>query len=89
MVSNEVINQNDTRVVVNKGLTASRDKAGFLKLRGDNDTSPFSESVGSKQVIKESMPSQKHIPFIHFITKGTYWFMDNHICSTFYNKIPK
>ena len=68
MISNEVTNQNDTRMIINKGLTASRDKNGGLKLRGGNESSPLLDSVDSKQVIKELMSSQKYLPFTHFLT---------------------
>ena len=68
MISNEITNQNDTRMVVNKGLTASQDKKGNLQLRGGNQSSPLLDSVDSKQVIKELMSSQKYVPFTHFLT---------------------
>ena len=67
-VSNEVINQNGTRMVVNKGLTASRDKADVLKLRGVNDKSSLLDSVDCTQVIEELMSSQKYLPFTDFLT---------------------
>ena len=46
-VANEVTNQNDTRMVVNKGLTTNRDKNHRLKPRGSNDTSLLLDCVDS------------------------------------------
>ena len=67
MISNEVTNQNDTRMIINKGLTASRDKNGGLKLRGGNESSPLLDSVDSKQVINKLISSQKYIFLLHII----------------------
>ena len=68
MVSNEVTNQNDTRMIINKGLTARRDEYGDLKLGGGNESSPLLDSVDSKHVIKELTSSQKYLPFTRFFT---------------------
>ena len=68
MVANEVTNQNDTRMVVNKGLITNRDKARGLKLKGSNDASPLLSFVDSQQVIKELQSSQIYLTFTYFFT---------------------
>ena len=59
-------NNHDTRMVVNKGLTASNDESGGLSLRGGNKESPLLDSIYSKQVIKNLISSQKYFPFDFF-----------------------
>ena len=41
MATNLATNHHDTRMVVNKGLTVSRNKSGKLQLRGGSDGSPY------------------------------------------------
>ena len=45
MISNEVTNQNDTGIIINKGFIASRYKYGSLKLRGEDKSLPLLDSV--------------------------------------------
>ena len=64
-VCNEATNHSDTRMVINKGLTASKEESSGLKLRGGNDTSPLLDAIDSKQIIKQLMASQKYLSLIH------------------------
>ena len=68
MATNLATNHHDTRMVVNKGLTASRNEYSGLSLRGGSDESPLLDSIDSKQMIKNSMASQKYHPFDFFLT---------------------
>jgi hypothetical protein len=67
-MTNLATNKHDTRMVVNKGLTASQDESGGLNLRGGNNESPLLDAVDSKQMIKNLMSSQKYHPFDMFLT---------------------
>ena len=58
MMTNLATNNHDTRIVVGKGLTASKDESGGLTLRGGNKESPLLDSIDSKQVIKNLMAIQ-------------------------------
>ena len=55
-------------MVLNKGLTASKDESSGLNLRGGSNESPLLDSVDSKQMIKNLMSSQKYLPFNFFLT---------------------
>ena len=66
MMTNLATNNHDTRMVVNKGLTASKDESGGLTLRGGNKESPLLDSIDSKQIIKNLMASQNYYPFDFF-----------------------
>ena len=61
-------NKNDTRMVINKGLTASIYDPGGLSLRGCGNESALLGSVDSKQMIKNLMASQKYHQFDMFVT---------------------
>ena len=81
-VCNEATNHSDTRMVINKGLTASKEESSGLKLRGGSNTSPLLDSIDSKQVIKQLMASQKYHPFSHFFNfylqyEKTFWHKTN------------
>ena len=68
MLTNLDTNKHDTRMVLNKGLTASKDESSGLNLRGGSNESPLLDSVDSKQMIKNLMSSQKYLPFNFFLT---------------------
>ena len=85
---NLATNQHDSRIVVSKGLTASSDESIGLNLRGGNDSSPLSDSIDSKQMVKKLMSSQRYFPFdlfllftcnqrLHFGTKPIKEWIDN------------
>ena len=54
-MSNLVTNKHDSRMVVNKGLTASNDESIGLNLRGGNDSTSLLDSIDSEQMIKNLM----------------------------------
>ena len=66
MVINLATNNHDTRMVINKGLTASKNESEGLSLRGGNKDSALLDSIDSKQVIKNLMASQRYFPFDFF-----------------------
>ena len=68
LLTNLATNNHDTRMVVNKGLTASNDESGGLSLRGGNKESPLLDSIDSKQMIKNLMASQRYFPFDFFLS---------------------
>ena len=68
MMTNLATNQHDTRMVVNRGLTASKDESSGLNLRGGGDESALLDGVDSKQMIKNLMASQKYFPMDYFVT---------------------
>ena len=68
IMTNLATNNHDTRMVVNKGLTASKEESGGLTLRGVNKESALLDSIDSKQVIKNLMASQKYYPFDLFLS---------------------
>ena len=85
---NLATNKHDSRMVVNKGLTASKDESSGLSLRGGNESSALLDSIDSKQMIKNLMASQKYFPFdfflsytcnqrLHFGTKPIKEWIDN------------
>ena len=67
-MTNLATNKHDTRMVVNRGLTASQDESSGLNLRGGGNESPLLDAVDSKQMIKNLMSSQKYHPFDMFLT---------------------
>ena len=68
MMTNLATNQHDTRMVVNRGLTASKNESSGLNLRGGGDESALLDGVDSKQMIKNLMASQKYFPMDYFVT---------------------
>ena len=66
MLINLSVNHQDTRMLLNRGLTASSDKSGGLGLRTKND-SVLLESIDSKQMMKNLSVAQKFIKNDFFI----------------------
>ena len=60
-MTNLSVNHQDSRIVLNRGLTVSEDKQNNgLALRGSNDTSLLG-SIDSKQMVKNLSSSQRYI----------------------------
>jgi predicted GIY-YIG superfamily endonuclease len=72
VMANMAASQQDTRLVINRGLTVGKDKYGSLGVRGSNDSSLLG-SVDSKQMVKNLCSSQKKVQWTHFLT-----FTSNH-----------
>ena len=68
MMTNLAANKHDMQMVVNKGLTASRDKSGGLSIHGGGNDYDILESVDSKQMITFLMARQKYHQFDMFVT---------------------
>ena len=66
-LTNLSINHQDTRIVLNRGLTAAGDESGGLGLRGKGD-SALLESIDSKQMVKNLCSSQKYHKMDFFLT---------------------
>ena len=49
MLTNLATNKHDTWMVLNKGLTASKDQSSGLNLRGSSNDSPLLDSIDSKK----------------------------------------
>ena len=67
VMSNLSATYNDTRMVMNRGLTVVDDKYGGLGVRGREDSS-FLGSVDSKQKVKNLCTLQKYVGWMHFLT---------------------
>jgi predicted GIY-YIG superfamily endonuclease len=67
VLANMAASQNDTRLVINRGLTVGKDKYGSLGVRGCNDSSLLG-SVDSKQMVKNLCSSQKYVSWSYFLT---------------------
>ena len=67
MLTNASANHEDTRLILNRGLTVGVDKTGGLGLRGKGDSSLL-ESVDNKQMVRNLCMSQKYIGWDHFLT---------------------
>ena len=58
-MANLAVSQNDTRLIINRGLAVSKEKYGNLGVRGGNGDSSLLGSVDSKQMVKNLCSSQK------------------------------
>ena len=67
MLTNASANHEDTRLILNRGLTVGDDKTGGLGLRGKGDSSLL-ESVDNKQMVRNLCMSQKYVQWDHFLT---------------------
>ena len=67
VMANMAASQSDTRMVINRGLTTSKDKYGNLGVRSTNDSSLLG-TVDSKQMVKNLCTSQKYIKWDYFLT---------------------
>ena len=67
MLTNLTANHEDTRLIVNRGLTVGEDKTGGLALRGKGD-SALLESVDNKEMVRNLCFSQKYHAWDHFLT---------------------
>ena len=67
MLTNLTANHEDTRLIVNRGLTVGDDKTGGLALRGKGD-SALLESVDNKEMVRKLCFSQKYHAWDHFLT---------------------
>jgi predicted GIY-YIG superfamily endonuclease len=67
MLTNASANHEDTRLILNRGLTIGNDKTGGLGLRGKGDSSLL-ESVDNKQMVRNLCMSQKYVQWDHFLT---------------------
>ena len=66
MTANLAATQSDTRLIIDRGLTFSKDNNN-IKLRGSND-SELLGSVDSKEMVKNLCTSQSHIKWSYFLT---------------------
>jgi hypothetical protein len=66
-VTNLSANHFDSRIAMNKGLTAGDDEFGGLGLRSGKD-SPLLGSIDSKQMVKNLAASQKWLEMDYFLT---------------------
>lgn len=66
-LTNLAANHCDTRIMLNRGLTAAKDESGGLGLRGKGD-SGLLESIDSKQMVKNLCASQKYHSMDYFLT---------------------
>ena len=67
MLTNLTANHEDTRLIVNRGLTVGEDKTGGLALRGKGD-SALLESIDNKEMVRNLCFSQKYHAWDHFLT---------------------
>ena len=67
VMANLAASHNDTRMIINRGLTISDDNDGNLGVRGCGDSSILG-SIDSKQMVKNLCTSQKHISWSYFLT---------------------
>ena len=65
-LSNLTLNHEDTRIVLNHGLTVDSNAANNIGVRCKHDASLF-ESIDSKQVVKNLCASQKYTKFDFFL----------------------
>ena len=68
MLTNLATNKHNTGMVLNEGLSTSKEKSPDLNLCGDNKTSPLLDSIDSKKRIKNLMASQKYHKLDVFLT---------------------
>ena len=68
IMANLAASQNDTRLVINRGLTVAKDKYGNLGVRGGSGDSSLLGSVDSKQMVKNLCSSQKKTSWSFFLT---------------------
>ena len=61
ILTNLAANHEDTRLILNRGLTVADDVKGGLGLRGKGDSSLL-ESIDNKQMVKNLCFSQKYHP---------------------------
>ena len=67
MLTNVSANHEDTRMILNRGLTIGEDKKGGLGLRCKGDSSLL-ESVDNKEMVRNLCISQKYVGWDHFLT---------------------
>ena len=67
MLTNISANHEDTRLILNRGLTVGDDRSGGLCVRGQKDHSLLA-SVDNKQMVRNLCFSGKYIPWTHFLT---------------------
>ena len=68
MLTNLSVSHSDTRIVLNRGLTACEDRTGGLGVRGNHDDSALLESIDSKRIVKNLCASQKYHKMDFFLT---------------------
>ena len=67
ILTNASASHEDTRMILNRGLTVGEDKTGGLGLRGKGD-SALLESIDNKQMVRNLCISQKYVKWDHFLT---------------------
>ena len=67
IMSNMAASHEDTRLILNRGLTVGDDKTGGLGLRGKGDTNLF-HSIDNKQMVRNLCFSQKYHQWDYFLT---------------------
>ena len=67
-MNNLTKNKHNSRMMVNKGLTASQYESSGLSLGGGSTKSPLLDADDSKQMIKNLMSIQKYHGFDMFLT---------------------
>ena len=65
-MTNMTLNNEDTRVILNRGLTVNKDKYCGLVVRGKKD-STLHESTDNQQMVKNLCSSQKFHQWGHFL----------------------
>ena len=64
---NLTLNNQDTRIVLNRGLTVGEDKKSSLQVKSRNDSS-LSDSIDSKQMVKNLCASMRYHKMTFFLT---------------------
>ena len=67
VLTNVAANHEDTRLILNRGLTVNDDKFGGLCVRGKKDSS-LTGSIDSKQMVRNLCYSEKYHKWSHFLT---------------------
>ena len=66
MLTNLSANHQDTRLILNRGLTVGEDKTGGLGVRGKEDTNLY-QSIDNKQMVRNLCFSQKYHEWDFFL----------------------
>ncbi len=67
-LTNLAVNHSDTRIAIQKGLTASGDESGGLGLRANSSDSALLEAMDSKFIVRGLSASQKYFTMDYFAT---------------------
>ena len=67
MLTNITANHEDSRIILNRGLTVDENSKSGLGLRGKGDSALIG-SVDNRQMVRNLCYSQKYINWTHFLT---------------------